>query len=94
MKLGSVPKQPGERRSFSIRYDDDLDEGDEVQQVDACTVEPGGTLTASPAMVSGQRVRVWVDGGTDGVAYKVTVKVTTTAGERLEDELIVKVKEI
>lgn len=94
MKLGSVPKQPGERRSFSIRYDDDLDEGDEVQQVDACTVEPAGALTATPVMVSGQRVRVWVEGGADGVNYKVTVTVTTVGGERLEDEVLVKVREI
>ena len=94
MKVGSVTKQPGERISVSIAYDEALDEGDEITQIDACVVTPGGELTAAPVLATERRARVWLEGGTDAITYKVTVTVSTAGGERLEDEITVKVKEI
>lgn len=94
MKLGAMPKQPGERLSFSIQYRDSLDEGDEIQQIDSCVVEPAGEMTATPVLVSETRARVWVEGGVDGASYKVTTTVTTAGGERLQDEVTIKVKEV
>ncbi|MCK2097519.1 hypothetical protein [Thauera aromatica] len=94
MKLGSVTKQPGERVSISISYTDALDAGDEVTLVESCTVDPAGVLTASPSLVSTDRVRVWIDGGEDGVIYKITVTISTAGGERLEDEVFFKVRAV
>ena len=93
MKVGTFSKQPGERLSNSILYTEALDEGDSIVSVLSCVAEPSG-LTVSPVMVSGDRVRVWAEGGVSGVAYKITVTVATNGGEILEDELICKVKEL
>jgi hypothetical protein len=94
MKVGSFEKQPGERISVSIGYAYALDDGDEVSLVNSCVVSPDGEMTASAVLAATDRVRVWVEGGLDRVAYTVTVTVTTAGGERLEDELTCKVKEI
>lgn len=94
MKLGTFTKQPRERISRSVFYTEALDEGDEIATVDSVTVEPAGEMTATPVLVSGDRVRIWTQGGIDGAAYKVTITITTQFGEILEDELTVKVKEL
>lgn len=93
MKLGSFNKQPGERLSNSILYDDALDEGDSVETLISCTVEPSG-LDVTGVLVDGSRVRVFAEGGVDGQSYKITVVVGTQGGERFEDELVCKVKEL
>lgn len=93
MKLGTFSKQPGERLSKSILYVEALDDGDEIASVMSCTVEPSG-LDAMPTLVSGQRVRLWVGGGADATAYKITVRVQTAGGEILEDELTCRVREV
>ena len=97
MKVGTYTKQPGERIGKSIRYSEALDPGDSISIVSGCVVEPTGDfgdLSASPVLVSEDRVRIWTEGGIAGVTYKVTVTVQTAGGEIFEDELFVKVKEI
>lgn len=93
MKVGTFSKQPGERISNSILYTDALDEGDEVTTVVSCVATPAG-LTASPVLASGDRVRVWSEGGVSGESYKITVTVETAGGEIFEDELTCRVREI
>ena len=93
MKVGTFGKQPSERISNSILYTDALDEGDEVTTVVSCVVTPSG-LTASPVLASGDRVRVWSEGGVNGESYKITVTVETAGGEIFEDELTCRVREI
>ena len=93
MKLGTFTKQPGERLSKSIRYDDALDEGDEISAVMSCTTSPVG-LSVVPTLVSGERVRLWVEKGADGTAYKIEVQVQTAGGEIFEDELVCRVREV
>lgn len=92
MKLGTVSKQPGEKRRWAIDYTDAMDTGDAVESV-AVVVTPDG-LTVSAYEVS-PKVRVVCSGGTAGTTYKITLTMTTTGGnEVFEDELFVKVKEI
>lgn len=93
MKVGSLEKQPSEIRTISIMYDEALDVDDEISVIDSYSVEPIG-LDVTPVLVDVRRVRLFIGGGSDGVKYKVTVIVTTNGGERHEDEVIVKVKEI
>lgn len=93
MKVGTFAKQPSEKISNSILYEDSLDEGDYLETVVSCVATPVG-LNVLAGLSSSNRVRVWYEGGTDGVTYKVTVTVTTHQGERLEDEITCKVKEI
>jgi hypothetical protein len=92
MKLGTVTQQPAERLSYTIDYSQFLTDGDNVQTATA-TVSPDG-LTVDAVSVLDPRVRFFVDGGTTGVRYKVTVNVTTADGRQLQDELIFKIKEI
>lgn len=93
MKVGTFSKQPGERVSNSILYNEALDDGDSIVAVLHCIAEPSG-LTVSPVLADVNRVRVWAEGGASGVTYKITVRVETDGGEILEDELICKVKEL
>lgn len=93
MKLGTFTKQPSERLSKSIIYTEALDDGDEIASVMSCSVDVEG-LTVVPALVDGDRVRIWVSAGADGVAYKITVKVQTAGGEIFEDELTCRVREV
>lgn len=93
MKVGSFTKQPGERISNSITYEDSLDVGDYLETVESCAASPAG-LSVNAGLADTSRVRVWHEGGTAGVDYKVTVVVTTHNGERFEDEIICKVREV
>ena len=93
VKVGIFTKQPGERISNSILYNDALDVDDYLETVDSCIATPPG-LSVNAGLANGSRVKVWHEGGTDGVSYTVTVKVTTHSGERFEDEIICKVKEV
>lgn len=93
MKVGTFNKQPGERISNSILYTDALDVGDEVSTVHSCIAWPEG-LRVSPMLVSGDRVRIWAEGGESGISYKITVTVETAGGEIFEDELTCRVREV
>jgi hypothetical protein len=93
MKIGTVKKQPRERRRYGIGYADALDPGDLIESVSA-VVEPPGMIGVATTDLE-HHVRVSCDGGEDGVTYKITLTVTTTNGnEVIEDEFFVKVKEL
>lgn len=93
MRLGTFNKQPRERLSKSVVYNEALDPGDNLSTILNCYAEPEG-LTVTPVLVADDRIRIWVEDGTNGQQYKITVKVGTAGGEILEDELICRVREI
>lgn len=93
MKIGTVKKQPNEKRRYGIDYSEALDPGDVIQEVSAVVDSPDLTALVTTDAIA--NVRVTLTGGLTGVTYKVTLTVTTTdANEIIEDELYVKVKEI
>lgn len=92
MNLGTVNQQPAERLSYSVDYTDALTDGDNVQSATA-SVSPAG-LTVNNVSVIDPRVRFWVNGGTSGVTYKVTLTVNTADGRTFQDEITFKIKEI
>jgi len=93
MRLGTVTQQPNERKSYSFVYNDALDYGDEIESVISCETVPGD-MDVPPILATNQRVRIFCSGGTDGSIYKLTVRVQTSGGEILEDELIIRIKEV
>lgn len=94
MKLGTVKKQPNEKRRYGVDYTDALDPGDLVESVSA-VVAPAGELTVTVTTDGIYAVRATCEGGVDGATYKITLTVTTTnSNEIIEDELYVKVKEV
>jgi hypothetical protein len=92
MKLGTVTQQPAERLSYTIDYSQFLTDGDNVQTATAAASPVG--LTVDTVSVLDPRVRFFVEGGTTGERYKVTINVETADGRQLQDELIFKIKEI
>ncbi|WP_025915798.1 hypothetical protein [Herminiimonas sp. CN] len=89
--LGTYVKQPAEKESYSIDYADDLIDSDGIASA-VVTVEPVD-LTIVSSMVVGTRVKVLIEGGTNGVKYKITATATTDDGRILQDEFILKIKD-
>lgn len=94
MKLGQFEQQPEERRSYSILYESALHTGDQVEQASG-KAEPEGLVVENVYVWDeGRRVRFWVRGGEHGVNYKITINAQTRDGEKLQDEIIAKIKEV
>lgn len=97
--LGTVTKQPAEIENYSISYSNDLDDGDKIAVHSITVVALDGSTTGLPVInnyladVPGQQVRMTISGGTVGVVYKITTKVTTDTGRLLEDEFKLKIRE-
>lgn len=95
----NVEKQPWEERFWGIYYGDWLADGDSVGSVLPATVEclstPGDVAltVANTTVIDTTHTKVEVHGGTDGEKYKITVRATTTLGEGIEAEIVVKVKD-
>lgn len=90
--LGRFTKQPAEKESYSIEFEDDLTGTDSIATA-VSTVSPEG-LTLVSTLVIGTRVKVLVSGGAaSGTRHKVTVTATTDDGRTLQDEFIVVIKE-
>jgi hypothetical protein len=101
VKIGTFKKQPRERISVLVNYEEALDPDDTLARVFPAEVRLDApfstglcTLGATPLLMSETSSRVWILGGDDGARYKVTLRVKTRRGELLEDELRVRVKEI
>lgn len=73
-------KDPAARLDYAVDWSAWLPEGDTVA---AAEWLPGG-LTVDGTSLAGAVATVWLTGGTPGVTYRVTCRVTTTAG-RIDD---------
>ena len=102
MILGTMNKQPADRYDYDIDYSEWLTDKDNVESV-AVTVFPDeGLLDPVPAdrlnilsvTVIDPFVKLWIDGGRNGVTYKVTLTMTTADGRIKQDEFKLKVKDI
>lgn len=93
MKLGKFSKQPSERESYSIEYGDDMPDNDAIQSI-VLDIFPVTGLTVTSVITTLTRMQLWASGGLDGVTYKITVTATTTNGRVLQDEVLLKIKEI
>jgi hypothetical protein len=92
MILGTVTQQPAERLDYDIDYaeQDFLTAGETISSATAA-VTPAG-LSVALVNVS-TRVKLWVEGGSAGTTYKVTVTATTSDGRIKQDELKVRIKD-
>jgi len=95
-------KQPSEKRKFGMEFASLMDTsgGEVISSIDAVTSETisGGvsdlTITL-PSIVNGvatnSRVEVWIEAGTAGNRYRIEILVTTSDGQILEGDGILKV---
>ena len=97
MILAKYEKQPAEVKDYDIDYSEWLGPvADTVASTTAIVTsatEAVPTLEIDSIMESSTTVKLWVSGGTGGVSYKVTVRMTTTGGRLDESELVFKVKD-
>lgn len=102
-KMTLVPnkfvKQPAEREYLSIEFEERLVTGDALSSIteakcyDSSGVDVTSSLIESP-IISGSQVKFWCLNGTDGQTYDLTVKVLTTNGFKLEEDLKIVVEEV
>lgn len=83
--MQTLYKQPSESRIYTMDFSANMSSGETLVAVTSFTVSPAG-LTYTSATPSGQVVAMRLSGGTDDVQYKITVVVTTSAGNTLENE--------
>jgi hypothetical protein len=89
----TLVKQPAESRLFSMDFSPLMATGETISAVSSCTALPTG-LTISGAATSGQVATARIAAGTAGTKYKVTFVVTTSAGNTLEAEGVLQVRNL
>jgi len=90
-------KQPWEERLLEFDASTALSTGDSVASVDSVKVflngvEQAAMISGSPT-ISGNKVRQKIVGGLDTVNYVIRVRLVTTNGDKIEDEITMKVRE-
>lgn len=87
--IDTYTQQPADRLDYDIPYV--LTSPDTLNTVQV-TVAPVG-LTVDAGIIGTDKVKLWVEGGTAGIRYKIDITVTTTLGRIKQDELYIRVKE-
>lgn len=77
-------KDPDAKLDYAVDWSAWLEDGDTITA--STWIVPEG-LTASGQTVEGEKTVVWLAGGTAGQSYKVTNRVTTSAG-RIDDRTL------
>jgi hypothetical protein len=91
-------KQPSQRKYVAIALALQLAEGDTLSSITECKCyDPNGADVTSAMIdspvIDGSDVNMWIQAGTDGKTYDLTLKVHTTQGADLEEDLIIVVRE-
>ena len=104
MLLGKLVQQPIERQNYFVKYGEYLQEGELlVSVVGTFTLEgelpnplmvDDFTLIGPVIMTGSADVEFWLEGGLDGMVYKLEFTATTNFGNVKQDEFKVKIKEI
>jgi hypothetical protein len=97
MKPATWTKQPYPKRRLPFNLSKSMISGDTIATFDAKIFDSAGE-DLSATMIAGSSntdtvVYVWVQGGEDGSVYFLRIRVTTTMGEVIEDDLAIIVKE-
>lgn len=100
MALPYIVKQPGETRLVIVDFKSKMSSGETVVSVDSTNTDPAGLTFASETELV-QSASVLVSGGSapsrtdiDYNSYKMTMTITTSAGQILEEETEIRVKEV
>lgn len=92
-------KQPSEKEYLAIEFSDRLASDDSLSSIIECKCYDanGNDVTSSminPPIILGTQVRFWCEGGEDGQVYDLTLKVQTTNGFKLEEDLKIVIEEV
>lgn len=97
MQLGKFVKQPNEIEAYGVKYDDATDNNESLIAATAVVEDLAGgipDMSVSSCTIDGKEVRVLASSGANEHDYKITLTVSTSEGRRMEDEIIVKVREV
>lgn len=99
MIIKTFLKQPAEIKDYDVDYSLWLtpmqDTLDNVEAKVECLDDPDDiSMVVERVSITTTLMKVWVKGGTDGYAYKVTLYAVSTGGRLDESELIFAVGEI
>lgn len=94
MAAQTLIKQPGESRLYSMDFSGLLAAGETLASVDSVVDSPVGVTFDGSPVASGVYAQQRISGGTSGIKYKVTMTVTTSAGNVLEGEGVLQVKDL
>ncbi|MBO9680957.1 MAG: hypothetical protein J7556_22250 [Acidovorax sp.] len=86
-----IDQQPRDVRDYDLDFGEFFPADDTVVSAQV-VVEPAVGLTVNYA-IQHPRVKVWIQDGVDGAAYKVTVVAYTNDGRAKEVELAVRIKD-
>lgn len=92
-------KQTWEERLLEFDATDALATGDTLASVSGITVWEGATdktatMFSGPASITGNKVYAKIIGGEDGHSYWVRVRLLTTNGDKIEDDLRLLVRNV
>lgn len=88
-----LTKQPGESRLLSMDFSKKMSKGETITTIDSTVSNPAG-LTFPSTTPSGQDAGILISGGDNHKKYKVTVTVTTSLSQILENDGYLDVKEL
>jgi hypothetical protein len=97
MILAKYEKQPAEVKDYDIDYSDWLIPAEDT--IDGITTTVTSETQATPTLevdYTQQTItlaKLWISGGTVGVQYKITVRMTSEGGRIDESELIFSIKD-
>jgi hypothetical protein len=91
--LGTVKKQPNEVIDVDVSFDTFLPTLDEIVSIESFPDDPSLVIPFTDIVDNNRTVKVWLQEGTDGIDYKVTVRIHTSGGRVVEAEFKVKLKE-
>lgn len=94
--LAKFTKQPADVQDYDIDFQKEFLSGltDTAPGPTGLSVQADEGIGLDMFSLQDGLVKVWVSGGTDGVTYKLTFTLTTTAGRVKQVEIMIKVKEI
>ncbi len=84
-------KRPGETRNYTIDFINLLPISTLVNSIISMTAMPAG-LTIQNQAFSGTKVSMDLSSGTEGIDYEITLKIDDTAGNIIEDDVMIKVR--
>lgn len=89
--METVYKQPADVLDYDAKFERWLPEEATITTIEAWADAAGVTIDAVQNL--GRKVKVWLSGGVDRAAYKITVKVGTDMGHVKETEFRLRIKE-
>ena len=91
-------KQPWEVRRIAVDFSNALAAGDTVASISGITAwesttERTSTIIGGTSTIVGNKVYLTLQSGTDAITYNIRVRVVTTNGDQIEEDLSLIVKE-